>query len=234
MKKVIFISAIAIAIAGCGSISPGARDIQRELEKDLADCSYIKISDVKKENGMEGDSKYEYIVEQKYTVTFKPSSNQVNIMKKALDMKKVSESNRGKSKEIGEELELVGKEYRVKRNLAYSDSAAAVSAVDAEYREKIKMLEQRREDVAKQYGFPGYIHFESPGEFLTQKYTAVAQYEFLNECKPFGKMRGNGRSIVDAIFKDGIGKVLLEGNSLQLSQKRVYRKSENGWIVDEK
>lgn len=231
MKRVIFIS--CIVIGGCSSNSPEPKDIQRELEKDLASCYYIEISDIKKENGMEGESKNEYIVEQKYTATFKPSSTQVQIMKDSLNMKSISESHKEKSKEIGKEIDSISKEHDAKRNLVYSDPAA-VLALDEEYRKKINILKEKREDLAKQYGFPSYIHFESPEQFLMQQYTAKAQYEFLNECKPFGKMRSNGRNIVEAIFKSGIGKVLLEGNSVELSQRRIYRKSENGWIVNEK
>lgn len=228
MKRIILTA--CVVISGCGSNSPQVEDIKKELEKDLAGCSYIEISNIQKENGMEGDSKNTYVVEQKYTASFKPSATQIEIMKEGVKIREVAEKYAPQSRAIGEEISRLQSEYR-KKSVEVSADNDLYNSLRQEHFLKIKELEEKRMDFARQNGFSSYASLESPTAYINANYTAKAQHEFLQTCAPNQKMRRNGIDILSKLFAKGYAHVFLNGESLELRQKMIYTKTENGWIV---
>lgn len=70
-KKLLLLASISsVLMLGCGSNTPSESDIKENITKSFESCEIVKISNVKKINGKEGNAKNTYFVDFEFDLKF--------------------------------------------------------------------------------------------------------------------------------------------------------------------
>lgn len=239
-----------IFIAGCGvSSKPGESDIKKQLEKDLGGCPHIKLSNIKKDNGMEGETKNKYIIEESYTVTYTPSKVQLAIIEEIKKTKEIATATKESIQAIKEKIKDLSAQRdqelgRINRLIIDSRAAGNFntriledegSQIRSAFIENERELEKEMHALAKDKGFPSYHSVLSPNSFIEAKYLPGLRSDFIDACPRQSRTR-NGESITLRLLSHGNttfdGTFLSpEEKTIGLKHKRLYTKTENGWIA---